>query len=164
MRNYWSMNPDRLQRCLHERSPLAVRRVRQRDLVPLHDFPRHLQVALPIDPRAVHVVASARLATQTLHRLPSRLQPSPVATRKALCAALSAVFGWVAHRSRRSPLGDTGRAMSQENVELLHRAYDAFNRRDLDALLALCDPDVEFISYTMQVEGGDPYRGHDRCP
>jgi hypothetical protein len=33
MRNYWSMNPDRLQRCLHERSPLAVRRVRQRDLV-----------------------------------------------------------------------------------------------------------------------------------
>jgi ketosteroid isomerase-like protein len=54
--------------------------------------------------------------------------------------------------------------MSQENLELLHRAYDAFNRRDLDALLALCDPDVEFISYTMQVEGGDPYRGHDRCP
>jgi ketosteroid isomerase-like protein len=51
--------------------------------------------------------------------------------------------------------------MSQENVELLHRAYDAFNRRDLDALLALCDPDVEFISYTMQVERGDPYRGHD---
>jgi ketosteroid isomerase-like protein len=51
--------------------------------------------------------------------------------------------------------------MSQETVELLHRAYDAFTRRDLDALLALCDPDVEFISYLMQVEGGDPYRGHD---
>jgi hypothetical protein len=28
-------------------------------------------------------------------------------------------------------------------------------------LLALCDPDVEFIPYIMQVEGGDPYRGHD---
>src|SRR5215207_4777396 len=51
--------------------------------------------------------------------------------------------------------------MSEENVELLHRAYDAFNRRDLDAFLALCDPDVEFISYLMQVEGGEPYRGHD---
>jgi len=51
--------------------------------------------------------------------------------------------------------------MSQETVELLHRAYDAFNRRDLDAFLALCDPDVEFVSYLMQVEGGDPYRGHD---
>jgi hypothetical protein len=41
MRNYWAMNPDRLQRWLHERSPLAVRRVRQRDLVPLHDLPGH---------------------------------------------------------------------------------------------------------------------------
>jgi ketosteroid isomerase-like protein len=51
--------------------------------------------------------------------------------------------------------------MSQENVELLHRAYDAFNRRDLDAFLALCAPEVAFISFLMQVEGGDPYRGHD---
>jgi hypothetical protein len=30
---------------------------------------------------------------------------------------------------------DTERAMSQENVERLYRAYDAFNRRDLDAYL-----------------------------
>jgi ketosteroid isomerase-like protein len=51
--------------------------------------------------------------------------------------------------------------MSQENVELLHQAFDAFNRRDLDAFLALCDPEVEFISYLAQVEGGEPYRGHD---
>ena len=50
--------------------------------------------------------------------------------------------------------------MSQENVEWLHRAYDAFNRRDLVAFLALCDPDVEFISYWMEVEGGGSYRGH----
>jgi ketosteroid isomerase-like protein len=50
--------------------------------------------------------------------------------------------------------------MSQENVELVHRAYEAFNQRDLDALLALCDPDVEFILFIMQVEGGRPYRGH----
>jgi ketosteroid isomerase-like protein len=50
--------------------------------------------------------------------------------------------------------------MSQENVEILHGAFDAFNRRDLDAFLALCDPEVEFISYWMQVEGGGPYRGH----
>ena len=26
-----------------------------------------------------------------------------------------------------------------DNVELIRRAYDAFNRRDLDAVLALCD-------------------------
>jgi ketosteroid isomerase-like protein len=51
--------------------------------------------------------------------------------------------------------------MSQENVEIAYRAYDAFNRRDLDAFLALCDPHVEFISYLVQVEGGGPYRGHN---
>ena len=51
--------------------------------------------------------------------------------------------------------------MSQENVELLYRAHDAFNRRDLDALLALCDPDVEFNSARMLVEGGGDYHGHD---
>ena len=39
-------------------------------------------------------------------------------------------------------------AMSRENVEVLHRAFDAFRRRDLDAFLALCDPEVEFISET----------------
>ena len=43
--------------------------------------------------------------------------------------------------------------MSQENVALLHQAIDAFNRRDLDAFLVLCDPDVEFISYLARVEG-----------
>ena len=33
--------------------------------------------------------------------------------------------------------------MSQENVELHQRAFDAFNRRDLDAFLALADPNIE---------------------
>jgi ketosteroid isomerase-like protein len=51
--------------------------------------------------------------------------------------------------------------MSQANLELLHRAYDAFNRRELEAFLALCSPDLKFVSYLMQVEGGEPYRGHD---
>jgi len=51
--------------------------------------------------------------------------------------------------------------MSQENVELQYRAADAFNRRDLDAILALADPDVEFTSRLVRVEGGRPYRGHD---
>ena len=51
--------------------------------------------------------------------------------------------------------------MSQENAELVRRAFDAFNRRDLGAFLALCHPDVEFVAYAMQLEGGDPYRGHE---
>ena len=34
--------------------------------------------------------------------------------------------------------------MSEENVELAYRAADAFNRRDIDAFVALCDPEVEW--------------------
>ncbi len=51
--------------------------------------------------------------------------------------------------------------MSQENIELFYRAHDAFNRRDIDALLNLCDPDVEFFSGLVELEGGGPHRGHD---
>jgi ketosteroid isomerase-like protein len=51
--------------------------------------------------------------------------------------------------------------MSQETVELAHRAYGAFNRRDLDAFLAFLDPEVEFTARTVEI-GGDPsLRGHD---
>ncbi len=51
--------------------------------------------------------------------------------------------------------------MSQEHVELHYRAMDAFNRRDLDAMLALSDSDCEFYSRLLELEGGGPYRGHD---
>ena len=44
--------------------------------------------------------------------------------------------------------------MSQENVELAYRSFDAVNRRDLDALLALMDEDVESVSRIVAVEGG----------
>jgi ketosteroid isomerase-like protein len=49
--------------------------------------------------------------------------------------------------------------MSRENVELLERAYDAFNRRDWDAFVALMDEDIEAESRLAAVEGG--YRGHE---
>jgi ketosteroid isomerase-like protein len=51
--------------------------------------------------------------------------------------------------------------MSQENVELFWRAADAFNRRDLDAVLALCDHDIEFADFLMEMEGGGSFRGHE---
>jgi hypothetical protein len=51
--------------------------------------------------------------------------------------------------------------MSQENIELLHQAIDSFNQRDLDAYLALQDPDVEFTPYERALEGLGPYRGHE---
>jgi ketosteroid isomerase-like protein len=49
--------------------------------------------------------------------------------------------------------------MSRQNVELLHRALDAFNRRDLEAFLALMEADVEAVSRLVAIEGD--YRGHD---
>ena len=51
--------------------------------------------------------------------------------------------------------------MSEENVELFYEANDAFNRRDLDALLALADPEIEWFPRIAELEGGRPYRGHD---
>jgi ketosteroid isomerase-like protein len=51
--------------------------------------------------------------------------------------------------------------MSQENVELIRRAFDTFNARDLDAFLELMDPEVEFTPYERALEGLGPYRGHD---
>jgi ketosteroid isomerase-like protein len=49
--------------------------------------------------------------------------------------------------------------MSQENVDLYRRCVDAFNRRDLNAFLALMDDDVEAVSRLVAIEGG--LRGHD---
>jgi hypothetical protein len=46
--------------------------------------------------------------------------------------------------------------MSQENVELLHGAIEAFNRRDLDGFLEFADPGVEFTPYERAVEGLGP--------
>src|SRR5262245_40123277 len=51
--------------------------------------------------------------------------------------------------------------MSEENVELYQRGIEAFNRRDLDAFLALAHPDVVGISKLSAIEGRLSYRGHD---
>jgi ketosteroid isomerase-like protein len=50
--------------------------------------------------------------------------------------------------------------MSQENVEHYQRGIEAFNRRDLEAFLALAHPDVVGISRVLAIEGGS-YQGHD---
>jgi ketosteroid isomerase-like protein len=51
--------------------------------------------------------------------------------------------------------------MSQETIEIVRRAYEVYDRRDVDALLALCDD--ECIVNTV-IEGRaepQPFRGHD---
>ena len=62
---------------------------------------------------------------------------------------------------KRNKSRDTARAMSEENVERYHRVVDAFNRRDLDAALALFDPEVDFAPRSVALEGGRSYKGHD---
>ena len=49
--------------------------------------------------------------------------------------------------------------MSQENVELTSRAFQAFNERDIDAVLAGLHDEVEAFPRLAAVEGG--YSGHD---
>jgi ketosteroid isomerase-like protein len=49
--------------------------------------------------------------------------------------------------------------MSQENVEIVHGLYDAFNRRDFNAFLALTDTDVRWVPLAAAIDGD--YLGHD---
>jgi ketosteroid isomerase-like protein len=47
--------------------------------------------------------------------------------------------------------------MSEENVEVVRRAVAAFNARDRDRVLSMCDPEIEFRSAIEQ----KTYRGLD---
>ena len=53
--------------------------------------------------------------------------------------------------------------MSQENVETALAALEAWRRRDVEALLALLDPEIEWHPALQTLLGGDAvvYRGHD---
>lgn len=53
--------------------------------------------------------------------------------------------------------------MSEENAELLKRAVDAYNRRDVDALLRELDPEVEWRPALPGLLGAEAtvYRGHE---
>ncbi|MGH2702839.1 MAG: nuclear transport factor 2 family protein [Actinomycetota bacterium] len=50
--------------------------------------------------------------------------------------------------------------MSQENVELFKRAWDAGDRRDIEALLAVLDVEVEWHAALPMLGGDAVYRGH----
>ena len=49
--------------------------------------------------------------------------------------------------------------MSGENVELHRRGIAAYNGRDVEALIELCDPNIEFE--TEMAVGSSVYHGHD---
>jgi ketosteroid isomerase-like protein len=53
--------------------------------------------------------------------------------------------------------------MSQANVDVFKRAFDAINRRDAEALVAELDPEVERHPAILMAIGGKQtvYRGHE---
>ena len=52
------------------------------------------------------------------------------------------------------------RRMASRNVEIVKRAYEAWNRHDYDAALEICDPDVEWHQIT-QFPDRAVYRGRE---
>src|SRR5271157_2824258 len=51
--------------------------------------------------------------------------------------------------------------MSQQNVEIVKRAMDAFNRRDLRDFDELFTPDFELASAAVGAVGGGSFRGRE---
>jgi ketosteroid isomerase-like protein len=53
--------------------------------------------------------------------------------------------------------------VSKENVEIVRRLWEAADRRDTDAVLALYDADVELdgTGFPLVAQEGAVYRGHD---
>ena len=49
--------------------------------------------------------------------------------------------------------------MSQENVEIVYRVVDAWNRGDIDAFLSLFDPECEVV-FSPEVPEPGPFHGH----
>ena len=50
--------------------------------------------------------------------------------------------------------------MSERDVELHRRWFEAYNARDTEAWIAYCDPDIVFHS-VFAAAGGAVYHGHD---
>ena|SRR5215208_1293556 len=53
--------------------------------------------------------------------------------------------------------------MSEENLEAIRRATEAFNRRDIDAMLEEVHPEIEWQPAFQMLLGGEAtvYRGHE---
>jgi ketosteroid isomerase-like protein len=50
--------------------------------------------------------------------------------------------------------------MAEENLEIVRRLVDAWNRQDLEGILVLIDPEAEYVNAPTAIEPGTR-RGHD---
>ena len=51
--------------------------------------------------------------------------------------------------------------MSQENVDVVRRGVEVFNRGETATFVDLWDPDCEFFTITGSQMDGTAYRGHE---
>jgi ketosteroid isomerase-like protein len=51
--------------------------------------------------------------------------------------------------------------MSEENVELARRGFEAFARGGRDAVVELLDPEIELWLPSGLIQAGGTYRGHE---
>ena len=54
----------------------------------------------------------------------------------------------------------TGRALSRENVELVRRGFDAYQRRDVQGMCDVAHARCEVFTFTVGVVEAEPFRGH----
>jgi ketosteroid isomerase-like protein len=50
--------------------------------------------------------------------------------------------------------------MSQENVDTFKHALAAYNRGDVEPMVEVSDPEIEWYPLSAEVEGGVSFRGH----
>lgn len=60
-------------------------------------------------------------------------------------------------------LGDTGRVMSQTNLEIAGQVFAAFNAGELDAMIEVAHPEIEIVPLRAAVEETS-YRGREAIP
>jgi len=51
--------------------------------------------------------------------------------------------------------------VSEESVALLRQGMEAWNQGDVDTMIEMCAPDVEFNPVVAGNVSGQPYRGHE---
>jgi ketosteroid isomerase-like protein len=51
--------------------------------------------------------------------------------------------------------------MSRENVEAFKRGLEAYNRGDVEPMVEVSHPEVEWYPLSAEVEGGLSFRGHE---
>ena len=116
-------------------------------------------------------LGGATSPVQAVQRLEGALQSFTGGTLEDDVAILALTPASAEARARPKPVDDLGpasrrcvrirgRRMDDGCRDLVERLFDAFNRRDVEEIVALCDEEMEFFAVTAEEVGRpDPYVG-----